>query len=115
MAVAFGKTGILGADKYTSTMPEKLFNEVARVERDLYEKGLAAVERNNLDYAILIFNQILSKEPGFYECREKLRGTQLTKAGKGGSLFKKILGKAGSSPNLAKAQILLRTNPLDAI
>jgi tetratricopeptide (TPR) repeat protein len=115
MAMALGKTGNFASGKYTSTMPEKLFNEVARAERDLYEKGLSAVERNNLDYALLIFNQVLSKEPGFYECREKLRGTQLTKASKGGSLFKKILGKAGSSPNLAKAQILLRTNPLDAI
>lgn len=96
-------------------MPEKTFNEVPRVERELFEKGIAAVQRNNLDYALVIFNQILSKEPGFYECREHLRGTQLKKAGAGGGFFKKMLGKAGSSPNLAKAQILLRTNPLEAI
>ena len=96
-------------------MPEKLFNEVPRGERELFEKGLAAIERNNLDYAIVIFNQVLSKEPAFYECREKLRGVQLKKASAGSSLFKKILGKAGSSPNLAKAQILLRTNPVEAI
>jgi tetratricopeptide (TPR) repeat protein len=115
MAATLGKTGIFGAGKYTSTMPEKSFNEVPRIERELFEKGMAAVERNNLDYALVIFNQILSKEPGFYECREKLRGAQLTKAGKGSSLFKKFLGKAGSSPNLAKAQIVLRNNPLEAI
>jgi len=96
-------------------MPEKSFNEVPRVERELFEKGIAAVQRNNLEYALVIFNQILSKEPGFYECREQLRGTQLKKAGSGGGFFKKMLGKAGSSPNLAKAQILLRTNPLEAI
>jgi tetratricopeptide (TPR) repeat protein len=115
MAVVLGKTGIFGSDKYTASMPEKSFNEVARVERELFEKGMAAVERNNLDYALVIFNQVLSKEPGFYECREKLRGTQLKKAGAGRSFFKNILGKAGSSPNLAKAQILLRSNPLEAI
>jgi tetratricopeptide (TPR) repeat protein len=96
-------------------MAEKSFSEVPRGERELYEKALAAVERNNLDYALLIFNQVLSKEPGFYECREKLRATQLKKAGSGGGFFKKMLGKAGSSPNLAKAQILLRSNPLEAI
>jgi tetratricopeptide (TPR) repeat protein len=96
-------------------MPEKLFNEVPRGERELFEKGLAAIERNNLDYAIVIFNQVLSKEPGFYECREKLRGVQLKKASGGSSLFKKLLGKAGSSPNLAKAQILMRSNPTEAI
>jgi tetratricopeptide (TPR) repeat protein len=96
-------------------MSEKSFNEVARVERELFEKGIAAVERNNLDYALVIFNQVLTKEPGFYECREKLRATQMKKAGAGGGFFKKILGKAGSSPNLAKAQILMRSNPLEAI
>lgn len=96
-------------------MAEKSFGEVPRSERDLYEKALAAVERNNLDYALLMFNQVLTKEPGFYECREKLRATQLKKAGSGGGFFKKMLGKAGSSPNLAKAQILLRSNPLEAI
>jgi tetratricopeptide (TPR) repeat protein len=115
MAMDFVRTGIFGSGKYTSSMPEKSFNEVPRVERELYEKGLAAVERNNLDYALVIFNQILTKEPAFYECREKLRATQLKKAGSGGGFFKKMLGKAGSSPNLAKAQILLRTNPLEAI
>jgi tetratricopeptide (TPR) repeat protein len=115
MAMALGKTGILGADKYTASMPEKSFNEVPRVERELFEKGIAAVQRNNLDYALVIFNQILSKQPGFYECREHLRLAQRKKAGSGGGFFKKMLGKAGSSPNLAKAQILLRTNPVEAI
>lgn len=85
------------------------------MERDLYEKGIAAMERNNLDYALVIFNQILSKEPGFYECRERLRGAQLKKAGSGGGFFKKVLGAAGNSPALAKAQILLRTNPVEAL
>jgi tetratricopeptide (TPR) repeat protein len=115
MAPTMGSTGIFAGPKYTSAMAEKSFSEVPRGERELYEKALAAVERNNLDYALLIFNQVLSKEPGFYECREKLRATQLKKAGSGGGFFKKMLGKAGSSPNLAKAQILLRSNPLEAI
>ncbi len=81
----------------------------------MFEKGMAAVQRNNLDYALVIFNQVLSKEPGFYECRENLRGAQLKKAGAGGGFFKKVFGAAGSSPGLAKAQILLRTNPLEAL
>src|SRR3954464_11990661 len=115
MALTLGKTGNFASAKYTSPMPEKSFNEVPRVERELFEKGIAAVQRNNLDYALVIFNQILSKQPGFYECREHLRLAQRKKAGSGGGFFKKMLGKAGSSPNLAKAQILLRTNPLEAI
>jgi tetratricopeptide (TPR) repeat protein len=109
------RIGNLRADSYTRPMPEKSFNEVARVERELYEKGLAAVERNNLDYALVIFTQILAKEPAFYDCREKLRGVQLKKAGSGGGFFKKVLGAAGSSPALARAQVLLRSNPMEAI
>lgn len=81
----------------------------------MYEKGIAAVQRNNLDYALVIFNQILAKEPGFYECRETLRGAQLKKVGSGGGFFKKVFGAAGSSPALAKAQIQLRTNPVEAL
>lgn len=115
MAIAFGKTGIFRPGKYNPEMPEKSFNEVPRVERELFEKGLAAVQRNNLDYALVIFNQVLSKEPGFYECREQLRATQLKKAGSGGGLFKRIMGGVGNSPALAKAQILLRTNPVEAM
>jgi tetratricopeptide (TPR) repeat protein len=116
MAIELGnRIGNSVARSYTKGMPEKSFHEVARVERESYEKGLAALERNNLDYALFIFNQILSKEPGFYECREHLRGAQLKKAGSGGGFFKKVFGTAGNSPALAKAQILLRTNPGEAM
>lgn len=115
MALILEKIGISGRDNYNPAMAEKSFSEVPRGERELFEKGLAAVQRNNLDYALVIFNQILGKEPGFYECREHLRGAQFKKAGAGVSLFKKVLGVAGNSPALAKAQILLRTNPLEAI
>lgn len=85
------------------------------MERELFEKGIAAVQRNNLDYALMIFNQVLAKVPGFYECREHLRGAQIKKAGSGGGFFKKIMGGAGNSPQLIKAQVLLRNNPLEAI
>src|SRR5438045_9761838 len=101
MVLTLGKTGNIASDKYTSPMPEKSFNEVPRVERELFEKGIAAVQRNNLEYALVIFNQVLAREPGFYECREHLRGAQLKKAGSGGGFFKKIMGGVGSWPSLA--------------
>ncbi|MBI4326916.1 MAG: tetratricopeptide repeat protein [Chloroflexi bacterium] len=90
-------------------------NEIARSWRELYEKGNTALQRNNLDYALTIFNQILQKEPGFYECREALRATQYKKAGSRGGFFKRVLGTASSSPLLAKGQLQLRSNPLEAI
>ncbi len=96
-------------------MPEKNLNEIPRELRGLYEKGSAALQRNNLDYAIAIFMQVLLKEPGFYDCRESLRAAQLKKSGGTTNIFKKVLGTASNSPMLAKGQLSLGKNPLDAL
>ena len=98
-------------------MPEKSFNELAPSWRDLYDKGRAAFEKNNLDYAITIFNQILEKEPGFFDCRQALRAAQYKKAEtSSGGFLKKAFGKATSTgPLLAKGQLALRNNALEAI
>src|SRR2546426_9539104 len=95
-------------------MPEKNLNEIPREVRDLYQKGTTALQRQNFEYAIAIFNQILQREPGFFECRQALRAAQFKKAG-GSGFFKKMLGGASSSPLLAKAQMVSRKNPLEAI
>lgn len=96
-------------------MPEKTFGEIPRSTRELYEKGRAALERHNLDYAIALFNQVLHTEPTFYDCREALRAAQLKKTGSATSFLRKMLGTASSSPLLAKAQLLLRSNPMEAV
>jgi len=95
-------------------MAEKTLLQVPRAWRELYEKGRTALERNNLDYALQIFTQVVEKEPGFYECREALRAAQFKKAGLGGSgFFKKMLGSA--NPKLVQAQVALRSRPLEAL
>lgn len=96
-------------------MPEKTVQDVPRVIRELYEKGTAALMKQNYGYAISIFNQVLEKEPGFYACREALRAAQFKKSGGGGGFFKKVLGTASSSPGLAKGQLALRNNPVEAL
>ncbi len=96
-------------------MPEKSINEVPRDLRDLYQKGSTALQRQNLDYAIAIFEQILQREPGFFDCRQALRAAQFKKAGGSTSFFKKVLGGASSSPLVAKGQMALRKNPLEAV
>ena len=62
-------------------MPEKPLNAIARPQRDLYEKGVSAITRNNLDYAITILGGVLKIEPGFFEARQALRAAQVKKAG----------------------------------
>jgi tetratricopeptide (TPR) repeat protein len=94
-------------------MPEKTLNEIASPLREQYEKGLAAIQRHNLDYAISILSQLLQREPGFYECREALRAAQFRKAGSGKSFLKKVLGLA--NPMLAKGQFALRSDPREAL
>src|SRR5258708_820593 len=96
-------------------MPEKNLNDMPRDLRDLYQKGSVALQRQNFDYAIAIFNQVLQREPGFFECRQALRAAQFKKAGGSTNFFKKMIGGASSSPLLAKAQMSLRKNPLEAI
>jgi tetratricopeptide (TPR) repeat protein len=96
-------------------MPEKELNAIARPLREQYEKGLAAIQRDNLDYAISILDALLRQDPAFYNCREALRAAQFKRAGKRGGLFKRILGTASHSPLLAKGQLALRSNPLDAL
>ena len=102
--------------RLNSGMAEKSINEISRDVRMLFQKGNDAFSRENFDYAINLFNQVLEKEPGFVECRKALRTAQARKAeGKGGGFFKKMLSSAGSSPMVAKAQLALRKNPAEAL
>jgi tetratricopeptide (TPR) repeat protein len=103
------------AARYAVRMPEKSMTEVPRDLRDLYQKGATALQRQNFDYAVAIFNQVLQREPAFFECRQALRAAQFKKAGGSTSFFKKVLGGASSSPLIAKAQIAKLKNPLEAI
>jgi tetratricopeptide (TPR) repeat protein len=96
-------------------MPEKTVTEIGRELRELYQKGTVALQRQNFEYAIAIFNQVLAREPAFFECRQALRVAQFKEQGGRTSLFKKIVGGASSSPLVAKGQMALRKNPLEAI
>ena len=58
-------------------MAEKSLNELPRELRMLFTKGHDALQRDNFDYAIDLFNQVLAKEPAIYECRKALRTAQM--------------------------------------
>jgi tetratricopeptide (TPR) repeat protein len=90
-------------------MAEKGINDLPRELRMLFTRGSDALSRENYDYAIDLFIQILAKEPTNYDVRKSLRAAQLRKAGGGGGLLKKLWGDAKSSPLIAKAQIPLHS------
>ena len=97
-------------------MAEKSHNQISRDARVLFEKGTEAAKRDNTDYAITLFNQVLEKEPAYFDCRKALRIAQFKKAGSGGGgFFKKMLSGAGSSPHIAKAKMVLGKNPGEAM
>ena len=96
-------------------MAEKSLSELPRDLRVLFTKGNDALQRDNFDYAIDLFNQVLAREPALYECRKALRTAQLQKAGGGGGFFKKMLSSASSSPLIAKGQMALRKDPAEAL
>jgi tetratricopeptide (TPR) repeat protein len=96
-------------------MPEKGINEVPRALREQYEKGVAATQRNNLDYALSILTAILKQEPAFFPAREALRDAQFRKVPERRGFLKRMVRSAGSSPQLAKAQLELRNHPEQAL
>lgn len=96
-------------------MPEKSLNEIPRDLREMHQKGNAALQRQNYDYAITFYEQVLRREPGFFDCRQALRATQFKKAGGRTTFFKKMLGGAANSPLVAKAQVVMNKNPEEAI
>lgn len=98
-----------------NAMAEKTLNDLPRDLRIIFTRGSDALSRDNYDYAILCFNQVLAKEPGLYECRMALRAAQVRKAGKGGGFFKKVFSSASSSPLVAKGQFALREDPVKAL
>ena len=83
--------------------------------KEQYRKARQAFDRNNLDYAITLLENILRQAPSCYEAREMLRATQIRRhAGRKGFLSK-MLGAAGNSSALARAQLLLRSKPEEAM
>lgn len=96
-------------------MAEKNLSEVAPHCREQFEKGLAAFNRQNFDYAIDIFCGLLQLEPAFYEAREALRATQFKRVKADRGFLSKVIGRASLSPTLAKAQMLAKRKPLEAL
>jgi tetratricopeptide (TPR) repeat protein len=95
-------------------MPEKTTENIDRRARDLYNKALAALERNNLDYAIEMFGQSLAIEPNFTKARQFLRSAQFKRAESAGK-FKQMMATAKVQPLIGKAKMAIGKNPVEAM
>jgi predicted Zn-dependent protease len=97
-------------------MAEKHLNELPPDLRRLYAKAVEAAQRDNHDYALTLFCQVLKLEPGMFDARKALRAAQAAKsAGASTGFFKKMISSAGSSPQITKAKFALSKNPAEAM
>src|SRR6516162_7038071 len=96
-------------------MAEKSVNEIPREVRQIYQKGSDALLRENYDYAVDLFTQVLEKEPTFYEGRKALRNAQAQKSGGSRSFLQRAFSNTSSAPLIAKGQIALKRNPAAAL
>jgi len=104
---------------------------ISRRTRELFDKGLVAMERNNLPYAMDMFMAVLEIEPRFLKCRKFLRATSIkfmNESQKGGKFFhitatlsglpalisgKMALRSGDAMRSLGIAEKLLRSDPLN--
>lgn len=96
-------------------MAEKSASEISRDVRQIFQKGNDALIRENYDYAVDLLTQVMDREPTFYEGRKALRIAQTKKSGGGGGFFKKAWSSASASPLVAKGQLALRRDPVEAL
>jgi len=95
-------------------MAEKTTDNINATARGFYQKALAALERNNLDYAIEMFMQSLALEPNFTKGRQYLRAAQMKRAESAGGL-KRMMVAAKAAPLLTKAKMAVAKNPAEAM
>lgn len=97
-------------------MDEVLLENAPRKARENFEKGMASLERGNLDYAMDMFLLALDVCPGLLKARRFLRATALKKAKQTKTnSFSRALGTLGGSGQLMKVQSLLKKNPSQAV
>lgn len=93
-------------------MSEILPTEAPAEARALFEKGLEALERDNLDYAMDLFEAALRIEPCLLQARRLLRGAAVRCNEQGGGGKKSFLSGLGGMVKLAG---MIKKDPLKAL
>ncbi len=97
-------------------MAEVTLEEVPRKLRDMYEKGMAAMERDNTQYAMDMFMNVLNIEPRLLRARRFLRAAQVKESKKKGrGAMTHMLSSAKGMTSLLSANSALKKDPLKAL
>jgi tetratricopeptide (TPR) repeat protein len=98
-------------------MAETTVEQLPKRQRDVFEKAAAAVERNNLDYAIEMMTNLLDQVPTLLSARRLLRAAQVRRSlakGAPNSLRHALSSLAGLG-GIMKASGLMKNKPLEAL
>ena len=93
---------------------EKTLRQITSDMRNNYQTALSAVEKNNIDYAILLLKSLIVKEPGFMDAREQLRKMERIKT-KSAGFFAKTMGGIKAGSLAAKGKAKLGKHPKEAM
>lgn len=97
-------------------MAEVRLEDAPRKAREYYDKGFAAMERGNLDYAMDMFMASLDLEPRLLHVRKYLRGAALKKAKeKNPNALTHILSSIAGVGTLMSASGAIKKKPLEAL
>jgi tetratricopeptide (TPR) repeat protein len=95
-------------------MAERTADNINPKAREFYNKAISALERNNLDYCIEMFQQCLALEPNLIQARKFLRAAQMKRSESQGGL-KRMMLKAQTAPLMTKAKMAVSKNPVEAM
>lgn len=97
-------------------MAEVRLEDAPRKAREYFDKGFAAMERGNLDYAMDMFTSALELEPGLLHVRKYLRGAALKKAKeKNPNALTHILSSIVGVGTLISASGAIKKKPVEAL
>jgi tetratricopeptide (TPR) repeat protein len=96
--------------KETGVMAEVTLDKVPQKVRDMFNRGFAALERSNFDYAMEMMGGCLEIEPALLKARKFLLSAaiQKRKAAKGGAMAS-LISSAKGLPQLASVSALITT------
>lgn len=97
-------------------MAEVTMEEAPRKAREMFDKGFAAMERDNLDYAMDMFTSALELEPRLLKARKFLRAAQIKKfKGKKGGVITHVFSTLAGLPSYVSTQSALKKDPAKAL
>lgn len=91
-------------------MAEATYEQVSKKAQDLFNKGMGAFERANLDYAVDLLTTCVELEPGFLRARKFLRAAQIRRfKEKGGGKLSHLLSTVTGFPSYCRVLGLVKS------